>query len=89
MFYVTDLLTENNITYWLDYGALLGAVRNGELIPWDSDVDLGVLAEDVEKICSFKDQILNDEYDFVVHQFNGPNPATSADVVNPKAAHHI
>ncbi len=31
------------ITYWLEYGTLLGAVRNNKIIPHDYDVDLGLL----------------------------------------------
>jgi hypothetical protein len=42
-----DLLTRHGVLHWLDYGALLGAVREEALIPWDNDVDLGVLAEDL------------------------------------------
>lgn len=38
------------IKSWLDYGQLLGAKRNGKLIPWDKDIDFGVLIDDNNKI---------------------------------------
>lgn len=30
------------IDYWIEYGTLLGAVREGGCIPWDSEFDLGI-----------------------------------------------
>lgn len=30
------------ITFWLDYGALFGAYRDGKLISWDKDTDIGI-----------------------------------------------
>src|SRR5690606_10069168 len=44
------LLEEAGIHYWLDYGALLGAVREGGMIPWDNDADVGILLEDWAKL---------------------------------------
>ena len=44
------LLEEAGIHYWLDYGALLGAVRHGGMIPWDNDADVGILLEDWAKL---------------------------------------
>ena len=38
---------DNSIPYWLTFGTLLGAVRNNKIIPWDEDIDLGILVMDM------------------------------------------
>lgn len=41
---VSELLRRHGIAFFLDMGTLLGAVRDGAFIPWDNDIDLGVVA---------------------------------------------
>ena len=45
-------MDELGIKYWLDWGTLLGAVRDGKLIEWDHDMDLGTMDDSWKKLVS-------------------------------------
>lgn len=47
---VDKILRKYNITYWLDYGTLLGAVRHKGFIPWDDDMDISVVRYDFSRL---------------------------------------
>lgn len=48
--FTVGLFEKHNIRYWLAYGTLLGAVRNKQIIPWDEDIDIGVMLGDTPRI---------------------------------------
>ncbi|MFA5556626.1 MAG: LicD family protein [Flavobacteriaceae bacterium] len=50
LIYFSELMQKNNIRGFLDYGALLGLVRDGDIIDWDDDIDFSVFSDDAEKL---------------------------------------
>lgn len=59
---VDKLCTENQIPYFLDSGAALGAVRHNGFIPWDDDIDIGMLRPDYERFVELAKDKLGVEY---------------------------
>ncbi|MFI3300378.1 MAG: LicD family protein [Candidatus Gastranaerophilales bacterium] len=54
---------ENDLQYWLDFGTLIGAVRHSGFIPWDDDIDLGMLRKDYDRII----EIINNTPDSTIY----------------------
>ena len=65
---------ENNLQYSLAYGSLIGAHREGKIIPWDDDIDLMMRRDEFDKLLTLLNK-LNDynlsayHYTFVKHTY--------------------
>ena len=63
---VIDVICKkHNIQYFAELGTLLGAVRHQGYIPWDDDLDIGMLREDYQKFISVAKYELPEEYDLL------------------------
>lgn len=61
---VAEFCEQNDIQYWIDSGTLLGAIRHKGYIPWDDDIDLGMLREDYDRFAQIFNE-KNDRYKFL------------------------
>ena len=56
--FIDNVCSKYGLEYWLDYGNLLGATRHDGFIPWDDDIDLGMMRKDYDKFIEvFEDEL--------------------------------
>lgn len=65
---------DNGVKYWAIGGTLIGAIRHKGWIPWDGDIDVGMLEKDYEKFRQIVKQVLPANMVFEHRPINKPCP---------------
>ena len=61
---IKRVCVKRNINYFMDSGSLLGAVRHKGFIPWDDDMDFGMIIDEYEKFVSIVEEELGEGFAF-------------------------
>lgn len=70
-FFVAECLEKTGLESWLDSGTLLGLIRDKKLLPGDKDVDVGVFADNEDKIERLIDLLRNRSRVTTIRSCNG------------------
>lgn len=70
---IVDACEKHSIKPFLIYGNLLGKIRHDGFIPWDDDIDIGLLREDYDRFVRIFESELSDKY--VISTPNGEHKA--------------
>jgi len=60
---VDKICKQNNITYYLGEGSLLGAIRHKGFIPWDDDLDILMPRKDYERFLQLAPKVISKDYE--------------------------
>lgn len=62
---IDEVCRENGITYHLDSGSALGAIRHRGFIPWDDDIDIGMIREEYDRFLAIAPSTLPDDLELI------------------------
>ena len=67
---IVRICKKHNIKYSLFAGTMLGAVRHAGFIPWDDDIDVGMLRSDYEKFIKIAHEELDSKFSLDCFEYN-------------------
>lgn len=60
--YISKICEEQNITYFLMWGTLIGAIRHNGFIPWDDDIDICMPRSDYNRFIDYFESVSTGRY---------------------------
>lgn len=66
---IKEICTKANIDYFLMWGTLIGAIRHKGIIPWDDDIDIGMLRPEYERFILYCQKNEKDLFPYKLYHY--------------------
>jgi phosphorylcholine metabolism protein LicD len=66
---VCEILTKYKIKYWLDFGTLLGIIRENRLLPHDMDLDISIDSKYLDTLRNIKDKFTENFHEWIDKEY--------------------
>lgn len=76
-----DICQQNDIPYFGIAGTGIGALRHQGFIPWDDDIDIGLLREDYERLLNIVERELSNKYQIMNFDHNNNYPLMTSRIM--------
>lgn len=85
---IAEFCDRNDIEWFMDSGTALGAMRHGGFIPWDDDIDIGMMRDDYDRFIELARTGLPQGYSLQTFSSNPSFPGMFAKVYKDNTAFH-
>ena len=82
---IKEICNKEGLSYYLLGGSIIGAVRHQGFIPWDDDIDVGMMRSDYEKFKSLANKYLDSNQVVLHYELDDSYKDYSMKLVNKKA----
>lgn len=82
--YIDSVCRKNNIPYSLIGGSLIGAIREGKIIPWDDDVDIILTKKNYDRLISVLKKNPDQRYELLNAEINKTYSFPFAKIIDTK-----
>ena len=66
--FIKKFFNDLNIQFWIEAGTALSAYRDGNIFPWEHDIDIAIWKSDLPDIIKIKNYFKTSDYNLIIQK---------------------